>query len=350
MNKGMNIKIDDILWKEFSATKLFKIERGNRLIINKRVKGNIPLVTAGFKNEGVAELISNEEQKSYKNSITIDMFGNVFYRGYEFKCDDNIHVLTNSSFTKNISLFVCNCIKQTTENIFSYGKQFRLKTIEKLKILLPVNENGEPHYVFMEQYIGQKENEKLIKYRLYIQKRIEKVKDFKDFVALNEKEWMDFNLEYFFNIFTGGDLIIQNVKLGNFPVISHSKEKNGVAVFSSSIKGKKLFDSNKTISLADRGNFWATTQPIDFYIGTRVKALEFKGLTNKFILKFFSLMINKQESRFSYGNNATGKTNKIKILLPINEKGHPDYDYMENYIKKIEYDKLSKYLYYKKVL
>ena len=134
----MEISVNNILWKEFSVTKLFKIERGNRLIITKRLKGNIPLVTAGFKNEGVADLISNEEQKSYKNAITIDMFGNVFYRGYEFKCDDNIHVLANSNFTKNSSLFVCNCIKQTTENIFSYGKQFRLKTIEKLKILLPI--------------------------------------------------------------------------------------------------------------------------------------------------------------------------------------------------------------------
>lgn len=336
--------LNTIEWGEFSVPKLFKIERGNRLIISDRIKGNIPFVTAGFKNEGVADLISNEKQKSYEKAITIDMFGNVFYRGYKFKCDDNIHILTNSSLGKYISLFVCNCIKQTTEDIFSYGKQFRLKTIEKLKILLPINSKGDLDYFFMEQYMLQIETEKRLKYYKYIQKRLEQVKDFKEVVALNEKEWVDFNLEYFFNIYTGGDLIIQNVKLGDFPVISHSKEKNGVAVYSSPIIGKKLYDSNKTISLADRGNFWATTQPIDFYIGTRVKALEFKSLTNKFILRFFSLMINKQESRFSYGNNATGKTNKIKILLPINEKGSPDYDYMVNYIKKMEYEKLTKYL------
>jgi len=32
------------------------------------------------------------------------------------------------------------------------------------------------------------------------------------------------------------------------------------------------------------------------------------------------------------------------ILLPINDQNEPDYDYMENYIKKLEYEKLTKYI------
>ena len=96
--------------------------------------------------------------------------------------------------------------------------------------------------------------------------------------------------------------------------------------------------------MADRGNFWAFTQKTNFYIGTRVKALEAKFETNLFILNFICLSINKQAVKFSYGSNATAGTDKIKILLPTNNQGKPDYEYMENYIKKIEYDKLTKYL------
>ena len=33
-----------------------------------------------------------------------------------------------------------------------------------------------------------------------------------------------------------------------------------------------------------------------------------------------------------------------KLLFPIDKKGKIDYDYMENYIKKIEYEKLTKYI------
>lgn len=31
-------------------------------------------------------------------------------------------------------------------------------------------------------------------------------------------------------------------------------------------------------------------------------------------------------------------------MLPINEKQEPDYEYMENYIKMIEFNKLTEYL------
>ena len=35
---------------------------------------------------------------------------------------------------------------------------------------------------------------------------------------------------------------------------------------------------------------------------------------------------------------------KEKLKLPIDEKGQPDYVYMENFIKKIEFEKLTKYI------
>ena len=43
--------------------------------------------------------------------------------------------------------------------------------------------------------------------------------------------------------------------------------------FAAPILNRKLFDAKLSISIADRGKFWAFVQPLDFYIGTRVKAL-----------------------------------------------------------------------------
>ena len=79
IKNNMNLDLKNREWKEFPVKSLFNIERGKRLIIRNRISGNIPFVTAGFQNQGVAELIQNKEQKSFSNSITIDMFGNVFY-------------------------------------------------------------------------------------------------------------------------------------------------------------------------------------------------------------------------------------------------------------------------------
>ncbi len=70
-----------LTWQSFRLGDLFEMERGTRLTKANRIKGTRPLVTAGYENYGVAEYISNHDQKVFKgNTITIDMFANAFYR------------------------------------------------------------------------------------------------------------------------------------------------------------------------------------------------------------------------------------------------------------------------------
>ena len=42
----------------------------------------------------------------------------------------------------------------------------------------------------------------------------------------------------------------------------------------------------------------------------------------------------------------TGRLKRQKILLPINDKKEPDNEYMEQYIKNIQYKKIKQYLNY----
>ncbi|PAF20319.1 hypothetical protein CHH49_16895 [Terribacillus saccharophilus] len=153
--------------------------------------------------------------------------------------------------------------------------------------------------------------------------------------------WVPFKIEDIFNIYTGKDLNISKCKQGDIPIVSHSMRNNGIVQYSAEIEGRQIFDSLKCISLADRGNFWATIQPSNFYVSTRVKVLEVKDeyipMVTKEALLFISTMINKQSVRFNYGNNATGKTEKILILLPsILSTNMPDWNFMSNYIKRLE--------------
>ena len=55
--------------------------------------------------------------------------------------------------------------------------------------------------------------------------------------------------------------------------------------------------------------------------------------------------------KFSWGSNGAtlGRLNRTKILLPVNEKGSPDWNFMENYIKQKEQIKINSILnHYKK--
>lgn len=150
------------------------------------------------------------------------------------------------------------------------------------------------------------------------------------------KQWKIYEVGELFEIYTGGDLILSNLESGNIPVISHSISNNGVVAYSKEIGGRRKFDCNKTISLADRGNFYAYVQKEDFYIGTRVKALELKYEgSNKNLLKFICPTINAQAEKFSYGNNCCDSTDSLKILLPTKDD-KPDWNYMDMYIREIE--------------
>ena len=75
MNK---INIDN--WKEFAMSDLgFKNYHGKRLKKSDRLEGNIPFITAGKENQGVASYINNAPFV-YTDAITVDMFGNSYYQ------------------------------------------------------------------------------------------------------------------------------------------------------------------------------------------------------------------------------------------------------------------------------
>ncbi len=132
------------------------MERGTRLTKANRIKGTRPLVTAGYENYGVAEYISNHDQKVFKgNTITIDMFANAFYRYSEYSADDNILVLTPKfTMSYRIGLCVTARINAVLKAKFSYGKQYRQKDFNVTIISLPTNQHGEIDFHFMSTLIN----------------------------------------------------------------------------------------------------------------------------------------------------------------------------------------------------
>lgn len=166
--KHLEMELDkEVEWKEFTLSNLFNVERGTRLVIRKRKTGIYPFVTAGFTNQGIVDFVENKENKTFNNAITIDMFGNVFCRLYEFKCDDNIHVIELDATQTSIAFFLTTSISKSISDIYNYGKQFRLKTFHQIKIQLPINEKGNPDFEYMENYIKRVEQEKLMNYLKY---------------------------------------------------------------------------------------------------------------------------------------------------------------------------------------
>ena len=146
-------------WKMFSLSKdLFSISRGTRLTKANRISGDTPLVTAGYINQGVASYIEPDEMTVYSNCITIDMFGNCFYRDYEFCCDDNILVMKPKfAINAKIALFIVSVVNLDSYK-FSFGRQYRKKHIVKHSILLPATKKGSkdvPDFEYMDSFMSK---------------------------------------------------------------------------------------------------------------------------------------------------------------------------------------------------
>lgn len=55
----------------------------------------------------------------------------------------------------------------------------------------------------------------------------------------------------------------------------------------------------------------------------------------------------QQKIKYTYGYKFNGqRMERQKILLPVNEEGHPDYEFMEQYGKQIMMQKYQQYLNY----
>lgn len=84
-------------------------------------------------------------------------------------------------------------------------------------------------------------------------------------MKLNINLWKYFKISNLFDDFTGKDLIIGEIEQGNIPIASNSVDNNNIAAYTKEIPNRKLFDHKISISIADRGKFWAFIQPRDFY-------------------------------------------------------------------------------------
>ena len=332
--------MDSKEWKLFYLKDLFNITKGTRLTISDRVEGDIPFVTAGHDNQGVSSFIGNDNLEVFQDVITIDMFSEAFYRGYSFCCDDNIHVLTpKQPLNKYSSLFIVSVIN-TSKDILSYGKQFRLKTFERQRILLPIDENSNPDFKYMEIFMRNKEKELLNKYNNHLENLNAQIGG-GQLGNLNEIQWAPFSLEELGYIFSGKDIYEDERISGDIPYITAKSVNNGVGHYVKNINN--TLQSN-AISINRNGAVgYAFYHPYKALYSNDCR--KFVINKNKYISLFIVNQIKLQKEKFSYGYKmGTERLNKTKIMLPVDDEGNPNYDYMEKYMINKEMEMLNRYL------
>lgn len=354
------MKIEDRKWKEFfigGENGIFDISSSssgidkNKLLLNTN-KTDIPYITRTEENNGINLFIQEEQSNKYildeANVITIGLdTQTVFYQSYKFYTGQNIQVLRHKKLNKLNAEFLIPLIKVQMQKFNWGGNGATLGRLYKTKIMLPVNNEDNIDWQFMEEYTKSIINKKLNNYKKYAKSFFKKLK-YKEIVNLNDKEWREFIIEDLFNIKIGKSIDGNKIdKLsGIVPYITRKETSNGYDGFIS-YDEKYLYENTPVITIGNETAMPFVQKTKEFFTGTKVNIMKSKKEVSDNVLFFICQSIKQQRSKYSYTItiNST-RLKRQKILLPVNSNYDPDYTYMEQYIKNIKYKKVKQYLNY----
>lgn len=342
----MSKNLKDVEWKVFPIYKLFKIQKVYGKPINNYKMGTIPYVSTTSLNNGIIGfVIPNKEAVSNKKAISVDPIkGNAFYHPYNFVgrgfSGASINLLYNEHLNKYNAIFICKLIEYSAKDKASYGYLYNSDRLEKSKILLPINSDGKPDYEFMEEYIKERETKLKKQYKDYIQNRVAKLQK----KVQVKKEWKDFFIEDIATISSGKDIYERERIIGYTPYITSTAQNNGIGYFISN--NNETIESN-CLSVNRNGSVgYCFYHPYQALYSNDCRKLKLTN-TSLYIGLFIANVITFQKEKYGYGYKmGTGRLKKQRIMLPITTDGEPDYEYMEDYMKYLEQQKLLEYLDY----
>lgn len=143
-------------WKSFELQNLFEIARGLGPRRNELDgSGATPFITSSDSNNGRTGVTSMAPLHK-GNTIGVNRNGSVaeaFYQEIPFCSTEDVHIFT-PKFELNpyIALFITTLIRREKYR-FGYGRKWGIQRMKISTIRLPVKENGDPDWVFMENYI-----------------------------------------------------------------------------------------------------------------------------------------------------------------------------------------------------
>lgn len=342
------INIQD--WKEFKIEELFSVNpTKNHKVTNKDLMhedGINPVVVNSSYNNGIGGYTNYEITES-GNVITFSDTTNadsIFYQENDFVGYSHVQVLKpikyNEEWNKECLIFFTAVFKKKAKLMnFDYVNKFTREDALKMIVKLPIDISGEPDWEYMERYVKQlyaRERESSDHVTTYL----EKSKSHK----IDIKNWKKFNLydEYLFDIDAGTKLDKVNMTT-IFPKVNfvgRSNFNNGITEKVDLIKGIEPYKAgNLTLSLGGAYLGSCFIQKEQFYTSQNVVVLIPKLKISEYCKKFIATMIFKESQTYykAFENELNRHIKRdFSIYLPVKSDNSPDWEYMENYMKKLE--------------
>ena len=357
----MSINLTDTEWHEFFIEDIAEIKSGVRLTKADMTAGAKPFIGSTDSNNGITNFVSDSNRSEDFNVLGVNYNGSVvenFYHPYTAIFSDDVKRLSLKNTTGNKYLYLSlknSILKQ--KNKYQYGYKFNEKRLSRQKVMLPSMNESEPNWQLMESYTKALMEKKKANYIDFCHKELAKLKP-KKIEQIEDKEWHEFFIGGKDGLFkisstssgidknklnTGGN----NEEENNVPYITRTDERNGINLFvpNSQEDKYKINDGGViTIGLDTQTIFY---QAHAFFTGQNIHVFHHNEL-DKWVALFLIPLLKVQMDKFNWGGNGAtlGRLNRTKIMLPIQDEGSPDFEYMRQYMMNLEYQKRNQYLNY----
>src|SRR5690554_2726735 len=158
-------------------------------------------------------------------------------------------------------------------------------------------------------------------------------------ISLSEVQWDEFFIEDIMEILSGKDIYGTERIKGDIPYVSATSNNNGIGHFvgnENSTKEAGCLSVNRNGSVG-----YSFYHPYEALFSNDCRKLRLKK-PNKYVGIFISQLITRQRGKYGYGYKmGTARLKRQKIMLPITDTNEPDYHFMENFMKQLEYKKLN---------
>lgn len=305
------------------------------------------VITAGLSNNGILGKTDIKAKIFNANTITIDMFGNAFYRQFRYKMVTHARVFSLKSIfsiTQRQGIFLSSAMYFLKYN-FGYENMCSWAKIKQEKISLPVKKDIEIDFAFMEDFISQLEACRLSQLETYLL-----VTGLKNYTLTPAEEqaltdfqngkvkWGEFKVVDLFDVKTSKKRFDANkvkVLQVGYPYVVRTALNNGIKGFLN--ENKKYLNLGNTISFGqDTATIFYQEKP--YFTGDKIKILEPKHkLFGKKNAQFIITVMEQSFRAFSWGSSSFSEE-VIKtqhIYIPI-QKEEINFEYMEILISAVQ--------------
>lgn len=342
-------KIDTKGWKPYIVGKLFDVSRPTARKQSDYDIGDMPFVASGSFNNGIQAYLNPKSSDDYDRGkcITISpVDGYAFYQEDDFLgrggAGSSIIIIRNEHLNRYNGQYIASVLRHIFSS-WTYSDMGTKDLVKTSTISLP-SKGKEPDWDYMEQYMrgieerAQKSFEVLQNMATVSKKNID-VSKWATFKVKNvvRKLYLKCKKEDFNKTF---DTSLEKTDEFNLPLVNAKHYNNGIMYYG---REQDFEFAEMSIDIVQNGasavgDVYAQPQRTgvleDAYL---VKPL-YENISVQALFYLATVIEKCVKQYFSYDEKCTwDKVKEREIKLPVNDEGNPDYEYMTNYMMRIEH-------------